>query len=43
MIAFLILLVPAIYGYNHTSVYYNLDSTLPEESGQRSGQQGHPG
>ena len=31
MIAFLILLVPAIYGYNHTSVYYNLDSTLPEE------------
>ena len=28
---FLILLVPALYGYNHTSVYYNLDSTLPEE------------
>ena len=31
LILFLILLVPAIYGYNHTSVYYNLDSTLSEE------------
>lgn len=28
---FLILLVPAIYGYTHTDVYYNLDSTLPED------------
>lgn len=27
--AFLILLVPALYGYMHTDVYYNLDSTLP--------------
>lgn len=31
MILFVILWIPAIYGYNHTSVYYNLDSTLPEE------------
>ncbi len=29
--AFLILLIPAIYGNNHTSVYYNLDSSLPED------------
>ncbi|MGF0033372.1 efflux RND transporter permease subunit [Bariatricus sp. SGI.154] len=28
--AFLILLVPAIYGNNHTGVYYNLDETLPK-------------
>lgn len=28
---FLILLVPAIYGNNHTGVYYNLDETLPKE------------
>lgn len=27
---FLILLIPAIYGNNHTQVYYNLDETLPE-------------
>ncbi len=27
---FLVLLFPAIYGYSHTNVYYNLDSTLPE-------------
>lgn len=26
---FLVLLVPAIYGYTHTEVYYNLDSSLP--------------
>ena len=31
IVVFLILLVPAIYGYTHTNVYYNLDSTLPEE------------
>lgn len=29
--AFLILLVPAIYGNNHTGVYYNLDETLPKD------------
>ena len=27
---FLVLLVPAIYGYRNTSVYYNLGDTLPE-------------
>ena len=25
----LLLLIPAVYGYQHTPVYYNLDSTLP--------------
>lgn len=30
-VLFLVILVPALYGYNHTQVYYNLDSTLPEE------------
>ncbi len=29
-VAFLVLLVPALYGYTHYDVYYNLDSTLPE-------------
>lgn len=29
--AFLIFLVPAVYGNNHTDVYYNLDETLPKE------------
>ncbi|MEY8482075.1 MMPL family transporter [Lachnospiraceae bacterium 48-21] len=29
--AFLILLFPAVYGNNHTGVYYNLDETLPKE------------
>ena len=28
---FLILLAPAIYGNNHTGVYYNLDETLPKD------------
>lgn len=28
---FLVLLVPAIYGYTHTDVYYNLDSSLPDD------------
>lgn len=28
---FLILLFPAIYGNNHTEVYYNLDETLPKD------------
>ena len=27
---FLVLLVPAVYGYTHTQVYYKLDSSLPE-------------
>lgn len=31
LLVFLLLIGPAIYGYNHTTVYYNLDSTLPEE------------
>lgn len=30
---FLILLVPAIHGYRSTGVYYNLDSSLPEDLG----------
>lgn len=29
--AFVILLVPAVYGYTHYDVYYNLDSTLPRD------------
>ncbi len=28
---FLAVLFPALYGYTHTDVYYNLDRTLPEE------------
>lgn len=27
---FVVILIPAIYGYKKTNVYYNLDSTLPE-------------
>ena len=30
VVAFVILLVPAIYGNNHTGVYYNLDESLPK-------------
>ncbi len=30
-ILFVVLLIPALYGYRHTQVYYNLDTTLPEE------------
>lgn len=30
VILFLVILIPAFYGYRNTSVYYNLDSTLPE-------------
>lgn len=30
-VIFLIVLIPAIYGNNHTAVYYNLDTTLPED------------
>ena len=29
VIAFLIILVPALYGYTHTDVYYDLAGTLP--------------
>lgn len=28
--AFLIILFPALWGYNHAQVYYNLDATLPK-------------
>ena len=31
LIVFLVLLCPAIYGNNHTGVYYNLDETLPKD------------
>lgn len=31
IILFLIILVPAVYGYTHTDVYYNLDETLPKD------------
>lgn len=30
-ILFLVILFPAIYGNNHTGVYYNLDTTLPDD------------
>jgi predicted RND superfamily exporter protein len=30
LIVFAVLLVPAIYGNNHTPVYYNVDKTLPD-------------
>lgn len=30
IVLFLLILGPAIYGYNHTSVYYDLAGTLPE-------------
>ncbi len=29
-ILFVVLLIPALFGYKNTSVYYNLDSSLPE-------------
>lgn len=31
LILFLIIWVPAVYGNNHTDVYYNLDETLPKD------------
>ncbi|MBR4164428.1 MAG: MMPL family transporter [Solobacterium sp.] len=31
LVVMLLLLGPAIYGYTHTNVYYNLDSTLPRD------------
>ncbi len=30
-VSFLIIWIPAIYGYTHTQVYYNLDKTLPTD------------
>lgn len=30
-VIFLIILVPAIYGYTHTDVYYNLDKSVPQD------------
>ena len=29
-VAFVMILIPAFYGYTHAEVYYNLDSTLPK-------------
>ncbi|MDO5383131.1 MAG: MMPL family transporter [Eubacteriales bacterium] len=31
LLVFLIMLFPALYGYNNTKVYYNLSETLPED------------
>lgn len=31
IILFIVILVPAVYGYTHTDVYYNLDETLPKD------------
>ncbi|MCM1157236.1 MAG: MMPL family transporter [Bacteroidales bacterium] len=31
IVLFVIILVPAVYGYTHTDVYYNLDETLPKD------------
>ena len=31
VVAFVLLLFPAIYGNNHTGVYYNLDESLPKD------------
>ncbi len=31
VVLFLVVLYPALYGYNHTTVYYNLDETLPKD------------
>lgn len=30
-LVFILMWIPAIYGYTHTDVYYNLDTTLPKE------------
>ena len=30
LVLFVIILIPALYGYNHTKVYYKLDSSLPD-------------
>ena len=31
IVLFAVIMIPAVYGYNHTSVYYDLAGTLPEE------------
>jgi predicted RND superfamily exporter protein len=31
MVIALVVLIPAVYGYNHTNVYYNLDRSLPSD------------
>lgn len=31
VVAFIIILIPALYGYRNTQVYYNLDETLPKD------------
>ncbi len=31
LVLFFLLLGPAVWGYNHTNVYYNLDSSLPRD------------
>ncbi len=31
VVLFIIILIPAVYGYKNTDVYYNLDSTLPKD------------
>ncbi len=31
IILFVVILIPAVYGYTHTDVYYNLDETLPRD------------
>ena len=31
IILFVVILIPAVYGYTHTKVYYNLDETLPKD------------
>ena len=37
VIAFLVVLIPAIYGYTHTNVYYDLTGTLPETFSSKVG------
>ncbi|MCI8956504.1 MAG: MMPL family transporter [Eubacterium sp.] len=32
LVLFILILVPAVYGYTHTNVYYDLASTMPESS-----------
>lgn len=29
-VIFIVMLVPALFGYTHTSVYYNLDKSVPQ-------------
>ena len=30
ILVFIVVLIPALYGYQNTEVYYNLDATLPK-------------